>query len=459
MTFKFCPSCGTAVSVPEAKFCMNCGFNFTKFQQSVSEETGLVVSTPPKNNIPIVPQVSHDIFDMYAEHFKTEVKQDILLVNETEELILKCEMMKARDILSELAGRGYDRVKYLLSWIYSINENGVYNKKLAYEYCTTQPIDDVLRVLHIMNFYLDDEQKPFSELERGIIPLLTELEQDQNFFTQLEVAIYYINKKSSRHDKDKGIHILEDLKKNGCWIAHWFLGLIYMNAFKVEGIKKNADRAVIHFTHAAEAGSSIAALMLGKIYFEGNDIRQNIKRAKKYLLLALERNDQEAKAILEEIEQFEKSAAQQEIEAQQKAQAKVIEAFKNLLEQLNQIYRIPCLYFNYQTQKGNGKIASAIKYYAPEAENELIICVFDDTISGIADDGILISSDALYIRNAFDKGRTRIPLADIASFRIESKNKNIWINDNIRLHLDCCRGTADFQVLIDIVCEVQKVFL
>ena len=462
MAFKFCPSCGTAVSVPEAKFCMNCGFNFTKFQQSTSEETRLVVSTLPNNNIPIVPQVSRDIFDMYTERFKTEVKQDILLVDEAKELILKCEMMKARDILSELAGRGYDRVEYLLSWIYSLNENGVYNDELAYEYCTVQPVDDVLRVLHIMNFYMDDEPKLFSELEEGIIPLLAELEQDQDVFAQLEVANYYLNKKSSHYNKDKGIRILEGVEKNGCWIASYFLGLIYMNVFKVEDIRKNADRAVIHFTRAAEAGSSIAAFVLGKMYFEGNEIRQNVKRAKKYLQLALERNEHEAKTILDEISKVEtgkNAAAQQETEEQQTAQAEFAEKLQNFIDCLSQTYQIPCLYFANQNEKGNGKIINAIKAYAQESENELIICVFDDTLFGGADDGVLISNEALYVHNAFDSGRIRIPLADIASFRIESKNKNIWINDNTRIHLACCRGSADLQALIDIVSKVQEVFL
>lgn len=462
MAFKFCPECGTAVSVPEAKFCMHCGFSFAKIQQV---DSGKIKSTPNSNalivpQIPVVSQVSFDIFDMYVEHFATEVKQNIQRIEEAEKLILKCEMVKAHDILSEMSGQGYDRVEYLLSWIYSLNENGIrYDNELAHEYCTLQPINDVLRILHVMNIYLDEDPKFFHELEEGVIPLLAELEQDKDFFTQLEVALYYLSNNCSRRDKDKGIRILEEAEKNGFWIAAYFLGSIYMNVFEVKNVRKDAEKAIIHFSRASRAGSSMSAFILGGMYFEGKDIKQNIKRARKYLNMALERNEPAAKDVLDEIDQFEKSAAQQEIENQQEAQAEILEALKSFLDQLNQTYQIPCLYFNNQTQKGYNKISSAIKYYAPEAENEFVIFVFDDTITGIADDGILVSSDALYICNAFENERTRIPLTNIVSFRIESKNKNIWINDNIRLHLDCCRGTADLQVIINIINDVQQVFL
>ena len=124
---------------------------------------------------------------------------------------------------------------------------------------------------------------------------------------------------------------------------------------------------------------------------------------------------------------------------------------------------IGSLYFANMSDKGNEKIVSAMKNYAPEAMDELIICVFDDTFFGGGDDGFLITDEALYFHNALEDNNYRIPLKDIISMRNEYANRSIFLNctnGSVILKLGLLdKNKQSFDEVIQMINDIKDVML
>lgn len=108
-------------------------------------------------------------------------------------------------------------------------------------------------------------------------------------------------------------------------------------------------------------------------------------------------------------------------------------------EMYERVGNINGLYFlGFSGAKGEGKFVSAIRSYAWKAQNEYMLCVFDDTVFGGADDGFLITDKALYFHNAFQPNNYRILFEDIVSIGNEYFDRSILLNytgGSVRLKL------------------------
>ena len=80
-----------------------------------------------------------------------------------------------------------------------------------------------------------------------------------------------------------------------------------------------------------------------------------------------------------------------------------------------------CVYFAGMSDKANTKIQSAIKAYAPQARNENVIFVFDNTFFGAADEGFLMTDQALYNKESSESPK-RIDIHQIGNIEVREKN-------------------------------------
>ena len=110
--------------------------------------------------------------------------------------------------------------------------------------------------------------------------------------------------------------------------------------------------------------------------------------------------------------------------------SELIQFKEDLYDEFNDI---SCLYFPHKDSKSKEKLRKAKAAYAQNSKDENVICVFDNTLFGGADDGFLVTDKKIYAHNAYAKDIIVIPFGEIKSFGI-IKN-SLLINGTIEISI------------------------
>ena len=199
--------------------------------------------------------------------------------------------------------------------------------------------------------------------------------------------------------------------------AAYEAGKCYLNRLGVA--ERNVVSAMFYFGRAAELGNKAAMYELYKIYKDGlYNLPKNEELAAKWL----ERSGYHS----------EKNTAPDANQTDIKS--KPINGYEEILDFREELFQefgdIRCVYFADKTEKGNTKIQKAINAYAKDASQETVFFVFDNTIFGWADEGFLVTNEAVYVRNITEEP-FRIPLEQIQT--LNNEDKNILINDEFKI--------------------------
>ena len=184
-------------------------------------------------------------------------------------------------------------------------------------------------------------------------------------------------------------------------------------------LEKWYEYAVEYFKRAAEAGHQGAMVELYKIYKTGTTdakIRENIAQDIDTAVKWLQRSGYDA-------EEFKQPTLQKITNYVERIQftEKLYERFQS----------VSCLYFSDSGSKAKEKIDKAIEAYARDEKRDNVICVFDDTFFGGADDGFLVTAQKIYGHNAYSKEIIVVPFANIKSFAVDGGN--LTINGHIKI--------------------------
>ena len=185
----------------------------------------------------------------------------------------------------------------------------------------------------------------------------------------------------------------------------------------------NGINAEKYFLQAAESQNKEAMLELYKIYRDGVNlesifsVQPDATKSEKWLKLS--GYDTADNLLKEEVEKIS------------------INNYLQTLKFINKLYPqykdIPCLYFDEHGEKAKTKIKSAIEKYAQEARQESVIFVFDDTIFGGAEDGMLVTNKNIYVHTAFSDNRWRIAWDNVLNIKAVTK---FFINNQIQIDFD-----------------------
>jgi hypothetical protein len=102
----------------------------------------------------------------------------------------------------------------------------------------------------------------------------------------------------------------------------------------------------------------------------------------------------------------------------------------------------------------NKKIKAALKYYVTLSENEEIIALYDSTVFGKADEGIVFSTDTLYGKDNINKTKFDILYSDITD--IKTDKNYIVVNDNYRIYVSLDKYRKAILAVISAIVDLMK---
>ena len=191
-------------------------------------------------------------------------------------------------------------------------------------------------------------------------------------------------------------------------------------AAKYKVFQKNFLDAEEYFKRAALAGYKPAMIELYKMYRDGvknNDrvvIEPNFPEAEKWLIQS---------GYDEQTIQTTSSDSLQDYVERMRFVDKLFERFKH----------VSCLYFSEHGNKAYDKIEKAIQAYAQKETPSSVICVFDDTFMGGAEDGFIVTNKTFYAHNAFSNEVIKLPLKDFQSIIVQKGN--LIINNSLKVSI------------------------
>ena len=250
----------------------------------------------------------------------------------------------------------------------------------------------------------------------------------------------------------EAIHLYFDAMGLGNLDAYYELGQCYLSGI---GLDQDIYNGVQYLKAAARFGHKQSALKLYQIYSQG---MEEIDKSKLEATIWLKASGETAESI-EELMMNNSNVHKPDIETPKQQTIESVSNFADVLkyvDQLNEKYQLSKVYFLNKSDKGIKKIENAVAEYAPEAKNETVIFVFDDTLFGSGKDGFLVTNKAIYIHNAF-KDSQSILWKDVKIFELNKVKSSyeIWINGNIFAQMTAYRD-EDAKKLLELMKNIKN---
>ena len=143
-----------------------------------------------------------------------------------------------------------------------------------------------------------------TELEEKLAAQVKIHSEDVTQLGDVMMTLFFINNNSKENLKtyyNNVFNLFQEQDEHDNIIASLLMG--YMldpqhKAFRVKGIKQDADKAIQSYEKAALQGHPYAQYLLGNLYYS---VKKDTKQAKKYYQLAADNGHQKAKEMLETI--------------------------------------------------------------------------------------------------------------------------------------------------------------
>lgn len=164
------------------------------------------------------------------------------------------------------------------------------------------------------------------------------------------------------------------------------LGIYYLNGIDEIGLKPNARRAAIYFTHASQFfGNPRAQYQLAKLYLSGQGVNKNTKRAVGWLKNATKKRYAPAQALLAQILWEGTLVSKRQIEALALLTMAQENASPQDSEWINELHKTIVAAADLKTQKGaKTAVARWMKIYQPRIHVKRVIISKQTVRSGLA---------------------------------------------------------------------------
>ncbi len=242
------------------------------------------------SDAPAVENSSGD--DFFGELDNASQQEDsaaLSTISTAEKYFMRGEFQKAESLLSQFVGKNYDRANYMLCVMYEYGGDEIIpDDSKAMDFIGN--FEGPLSVIHFFNSFMKKEMPKYDEWNQIILnDLLPQVEKTTDPFMKLEVGWYLGTIHNQVH---KCMNYLRAAEQDGYWLASVYLGYVYEQGLVGQ---TNFKKALDHYVRAANKGIVSAARAAGVFYkaaLEG--VTQDLRLAKKYLLIAANHNDRKA---------------------------------------------------------------------------------------------------------------------------------------------------------------------
>lgn len=204
-------------------------------------------------------------------------------ISTAEKYFMAGKFQKAESLLSQFVGKNYDRANYMLCVMHEYGGDGIIpDDSKAIE--LIGDCNEPLTFMHYFNFIMPYDAPRYGEYSEVFSRMLSKWDVDNDPLTKFEVGYYLGNK---LNQVNKCLNYLRAAEQGGYWLASIYLGVLSFD-------KRNLKEYLRHYVIAADKGIVNAALLAGGFYKvapEGTGITQDLRLAKKYLLIAANYND------------------------------------------------------------------------------------------------------------------------------------------------------------------------
>lgn len=205
--------------------------------------------------------------------------------------------------------------------------------------------------------------------------------------------------------------------------------------------RKLSKKASEYFSRAAESGHKAAMFELYKIYRDGDS--------------AVEKNPSESEKWLR-LSGYDASSLNDETDGDISKVTNYAERVQFVDKLFCRFQNVRCLYFAKHGDKVYGKIADAVASYGGREKRDNVICVFDNTFMGGAEDGFFVTDKKFYAHNAFENKAIEIPLEQIQS--IQAAGGILFINGNIKVAIFSGGKSAEENIPV-MLNEIKRAFV
>jgi len=240
------------------------------------------------DNVPVNTSPSDgDFFDELGTAVNEEFSAEKPIIDEARKYFINGEFRKAERLLENVVDKGHSMANYIMGIIYEYGGDGIeVNESRAMHY-----FDDGTNLtgLHAFNFFVKENHPRYKEVCQLIMDNMAEMEKLDDPFLKFELGYFWSNI-HGRFDYFK--NYLSISEQQGYWLASFWLGFAYEKG--VFG-RENYKKACEHYVRAANKGMIAAAKGAGIIYkYAPEGVQQDLRLAKKYLLIAANQNEEKS---------------------------------------------------------------------------------------------------------------------------------------------------------------------
>lgn len=205
--------------------------------------------------------------------------------------------------------------------------------------------------------------------------------------------------------------------------------------------RKVFHTAEIYFKRAAELGHKASMFKLYKIYRDGEYlVEKNPTEAEKWLALS----------------GYDPSAGDGDTGDTVTVVTNYAERMRFIEGLFKRFQDMRCLYFAKHGEKSYTKIARALSAYGNGEREANVICVFDNTLMGGAEDGFFVTDKKFYAHNAFESKPIEIPLEQIQT--ILAAGGQLFINGTVKVAIFSGGKSAEERIPV-LLNEIKRAFV
>lgn len=207
-------------------------------------------------------------------------------ISTAEKYFMRGEFQKAVRLLSPFIGQKYDRANYMLCVIQEFGGDGFGQNNEEALKLLVEGIEGPLTIMHFFNSFVKKDHKDYEACNQTVSSMLPHLETANDPLLKFEVGIYLLD---TLGQTNKGLSYLRAAEEEGYWLASLLMGSIYEHGLIGQ---PDSKKALEHSLRAANKGIVPAARGAGVLYKVAPEgVTQDLRLAKKYLLVAANHND------------------------------------------------------------------------------------------------------------------------------------------------------------------------
>lgn len=179
---------------------------------------------------------------------------------------------------------------------------------------------------------------------------------------------------------------------------------------------------------SAEQGFADALYKLGQIYDRGEEVPQDLNKAKELYAQAIEKGCEKARLNLAAVDLHILAIEADRANDQKAFMDAIIAYFNTVIPYLKEQHASTSLYFNGVSNDFGKKLNGAVNYANLE-KNEIPIIIIDETLFGSAKEGVLFTTRAVYYKSIVSKPQV-IPYSDLHNIFVRKLDNSYYITLN-----------------------------